>query len=454
MIKKYINKIIISAVVLIAVNINCYATTGTINGDTIRLRKEPNTESTVIDIYDNGKEVEIIEKDGEWYKVTIDKKTGYIYGDYISIEEKDVNDKENIDKKEEKKEEQKEEEKTDKENTKDEKKENNNIKLGKVKSATTQKIYILPNIGASVLGEVKQDEDVNIIREVNGWAYIATDDVYGWSRYEKIANQEERDKISNYENEDEKDNKEESSDKKKEEVDKKQENTEKKDDNAKKETQDINVAEKEAYISVAGVNFREGPDTSANVIKGLDVNTKITIFAENGDWYKVKINDVVGYVSKDYVSNSKVEVPTSRATEKERKIKKTTSGKVTGQDIANYAKQYLGYSYVYGAQSPSTGFDCSGLVWYVYKQFGYNISRTAATQACDGRNIANKSDLKPGDILIFKDYMNYSAIGHVGIYIGNNEFIHANDESTGVIITSLDYGKYPERFISGRRIVD
>lgn len=451
MINKYINKVIILAVFLIAVSINSYAATGTINGDTIRLRKEPNTESTVIDIYDNGKEVEVIEKDGEWYKVTIDKKTGYIYGEYISVEQKEDEEKEKTEQKQEKK----EETKTEKENTKNEKKENNNIKLGKVKSATTQKIYILPNIGSSILGEVKQDEDVNIIREVNGWAYIATDDLYGWSRYEKIANQEERDKISNYENEDEKDKEEkDSSDKKKEEVDKKEEKTEDKKDNDIKETQDINVTEKEAYISVAGVNFREGPDTSANVIKGLDVNTKITIFAENGDWYKVKINDVIGYVSKDYISNSKIEVPTSRATEKERKIKKTTSGKTTGQDVADYAKQYLGYNYVYGAESPSTGFDCSGLVWYVYKQFGYNISRTAATQACDGRNIANKSDLKPGDILIFKDYMNYSVIGHVGIYIGNNEFIHANDESTGVIITSLDYGKYPERFISGRRIVD
>lgn len=479
---RFIKSFIITAALVIAVGINSYAETGTIKGSAIRLRKEANTESTVIDTYGDGEKVEVIKKDGEWYKVTIDKKTGYIYQDYISVDEDTTNNEnkeedKNTEKEEETKSEEKEQEQeknTKKEETKDEDKETDTVKLGTVKSATTQKIYILPNIGSSVIGEVKQDSDVDIIQEVNGWAYVSTDELSGWARYEKIANEEEKDKISTYE-EQEENNEEDKQDEDVEEEKKDstenektteenkttEQNTENKEENKnntdnekKAETNgDVSVAEKTAYISDSSVNFRKEPNTSSDVIKTLSVNTKVTISAENGNWYKVTIGDDTGYVSKDYISNSKVET-TSRSSNKERTVEKTTGGEVTGDDIVAYAKKYLGYKYVYGEESPSKGFDCSGLVWYVYKHFGYNVSRSSSALANDGKTISKKSDLQPGDILIFLAYNDYSRVGHVGIYIGNNEFIHANDEKTGVIITSLDYGKYPERFVSGRRIID
>ena len=90
---------------------------------------------------------------------------------------------------------------------------------------------------------------------------------------------------------------------------------------------------------------------------------------------------------------------------------------------------------------------------YVYKHFGYSVSRSSKTQVNDGVGIYDVDDLEPADILIFTSYNGGSTIGHVGLYIGNNQFIHANDEKTGVIITSLSYGHYPERLVCGRRIV-
>lgn len=483
MIKKnrFIAKIIIAGILLVAIKTNSNATDGTIKGSAIRLRKEPNTEATVVDTYGDGEKVDVIEKTGEWYKITIQGKTGYVYQDYINVEGKIENVADNKKEEESKKQEVKKEEEnktenkeesSNKENNKVENKTENNeetkqgttIKLGKIKATSAQKIYIIPNIGSSTIGEVKKDADVNVIQEVNGWAYVSTNEISGWTRYEKIANEDEKDKISTYDQKQEnkkEDNKKEENGDNKNTTNSNEEKNKKTNENNKanqpqnntETNKDVTTNEKKAYINGTSVNFRKKADTSSDVIKSLDTNTEVTIISEDGEWYKIKAGNETGYVSKQFVSDSKVKEITSRGAE-EREVKTTSNGKVTGDDIVSYAKQFLGYKYVYGEESPAKGFDCSGLVWYVYKHYGYNVSRSSSALANDGKTISNKKDLKPGDILIFKAYNDYSRIGHVGIYIGNNQFIHANDEKTGVIITSLDYGKYPERFVSGRRIID
>ena len=101
---------------------------------------------------------------------------------------------------------------------------------------------------------------------------------------------------------------------------------------------------------------------------------------------------------------------------------------VNGQDIVNYAKNFLGVRYVFGGSSPN-GFDCSGLVQYVYRHFGINISRTTKTQINDGREIG-RNNLQFGD-LVFTDN------GHVTLYIGNNQVIHAPQPGEVVKISNL-----------------
>jgi len=106
----------------------------------------------------------------------------------------------------------------------------------------------------------------------------------------------------------------------------------------------------------------------------------------------------------------------------------------SGQEIAEFACQYVGYNYLYGAESPEEGFDCSGLVYYVYQQFGHELHRTAAAQATNGVHVELDA-LEPGDILCF--YNQGSYIGHCGIYIGGGEYVHAQDSATGVVISPL-----------------
>ena len=111
--------------------------------------------------------------------------------------------------------------------------------------------------------------------------------------------------------------------------------------------------------------------------------------------------------------------------------------------------QYLGYRYSWGGKDPSTGFDCSGFTYYVFGHFGYSLNRIACDQAINGVHV-DASNLQPGDLLCF--YSSSSYIGHVGIYIGNNRFIHAANSSTGVIISELS-GYYSTRGFEARRIV-
>ena len=127
----------------------------------------------------------------------------------------------------------------------------------------------------------------------------------------------------------------------------------------------------------------------------------------------------------------------------------TTVSGGTGQDIVNYAEKFLGVPYVYGGTSPS-GFDCSGLVYYCYRHFGYSVNRTAAGLSYNGTSV---SALRPGDVLLFTS-VDGSYIGHCGIYIGGNQFIHAPHTGDVVKISNLSDSYYTSHYVGARRIIN
>ena len=129
-------------------------------------------------------------------------------------------------------------------------------------------------------------------------------------------------------------------------------------------------------------------------------------------------------------------------------LRKRKSSSTVGDQAVNLAYDYLGVPYVWGGTSPE-GFDCSGFTQYVYKQLGIKLNRTAAQQLKNGYEVTN---LQTGDLVFFKNtYATSAAASHVGIYIGNNQFIHA--ANGGVKITSLDHEYYAPRYIGARRVV-
>jgi cell wall-associated NlpC family hydrolase len=124
-----------------------------------------------------------------------------------------------------------------------------------------------------------------------------------------------------------------------------------------------------------------------------------------------------------------------------------SSSNSTGEKLVNLAKSKLGCKYVYGATGPNT-FDCSGLTQWCHKQLGITIPRTSLAQSKSG-TLVNKSDLQVGDLVFFKTTS--AEVGHVGIYIGNDEFIHAPNKSKPVKVDSLNSSYYSSRYVRARR---
>ncbi len=185
-------------------------------------------------------------------------------------------------------------------------------------------------------------------------------------------------------------------------------------------------------VTTSILNIRSGPGTDHDKVGKLSGGKVVTALEVLDDWYKIDS----GYVSADYVTV----IDASQA---------SSSGK--GQEIVDYAMTLLGSPYVYGGKSPR-GFDCSGFTSYVYAQCGYSINRTASAQLDNGVPV-DRSDLQPGDLVMFKQGSGGSRASHVGIYIGNGDFIHASTSRVGVVINSLSDPYHGNYYIGARRIV-
>ena len=202
------------------------------------------------------------------------------------------------------------------------------------------------------------------------------------------------------------------------------------------------VEQTAGYVSGNSVRMREGASMSSGIICELNFGNKVTITGYSGDWTAVVYEGTAGYIYSQYVQEGEYSVPVVPNAPEH-----GGNSSELGAQIADYALQFVGYNYSWGGKSPDTGFDCSGLVYYVYQQFGYTLNRVAADQALNGVHV---DDLQPGDVLCF--YSGSSYIGHSGIYIGGGKFVHAANSATGVIVSSLD-GYYNTRGYEARRIV-
>lgn len=182
-------------------------------------------------------------------------------------------------------------------------------------------------------------------------------------------------------------------------------------------------------ITTGTLNVRSGPSTDTDKVGTLHAGRIVQVLEALDGWYRIE----EGYISSEYA----VQADPSQVSK--------------GQEIADYALQFLGYRYVHGGTSPK-GFDCSGLTTYVYKQFGYTLNRTCSGQLDNGTPVS-MSELQPGDIVIFRKGNSSKKATHVGLYIGNNQFIHASTPTKGVIISKMSDSYYTSGFVGGRRIV-
>ncbi len=415
--KKRIIISLLCGLVICCTAVYSFGTTGIVNTDTLRLRKSNTTDSSILTLLSVDDKVEILERtENGWYKVKYTDTTtgqgyeGYVSAEYIKVKE----ESESIPEAEQSEENETSEEENNEENPQEEvgtnEEEKNTIKVVN----KGEKVYIIPLINSNTTMILEKDANVQVMTELSGWSYVTSDSFEGWIRTDKL-----------------------------------------------KET-DAKV--KVGYINANSVNFREEPDSSGKIISTLTRNNQVEIIEEDNGWTKIEYKGNVGYIATKYISATKVQT-TSRGgsrrtttTTSRTKISTSTntdtavvsSVNATPSAVVSYAKNYLGSRYVHGGSSPS-GFDCSGFTQYVYKHFGYSLSRTSSSQAGNGVAV-EKANLQQGDVLCFSGSSKSKKVSHVGIYIGGGKFIHAANSRKGVIISNVDGDGY--YYVCGRRIIN
>lgn len=420
----------------------CFATnTGKIIVDTAKLREQPNTNSTVLELLSKGNEVEILEEQEDWYKVKYKKITGYIRADLIETSKKPENTEtvetvatatnETVEQPTENPE----------ATTNNEQIQEEGIEVGKqYKILQNVRLKAIPLISAIELDEIGKDVQIEVTEILNDWAKIKTaEGKEGWLITKNLTNIQTAQTES-----------------KEPEV----QTTENLAQEAEKNTKKPQETKK-MYVNSQTINVREQASKSSKAIKQITLNTEVTVISTENGWAYVEVNGIKGYIAESLLSSTKKE--TSRSTTTERETNNTTSNKNEGNtnttkqpdttsnvsssggsSVVSYAQQFIGSKYKYGGTTPS-GFDCSGFTQYVYKNFGISLNRTAAGQYGNGTAV---TQLQAGDLVMFGK----SGISHVGIYIGGNQFIHAANERSGVRIDSLSTGYYKTNYVGARRI--
>ena len=441
--KKSLAMIIIVGIMIVlflCVNSKVFATTGTVVGDNLRVRKEENTTSEIIDLLDENDKVEILGENGDWYKVKANDKVGFVRKEFIKVQDGAVIDNQVANETTTEVTEERTDltpaengevaqstEKTEEQPVPEQPKD--------VKFNENVELKTMPLVNSIAINSTSADETYTVVCTAGSWAYVKSGNKEGWVLTEKsTAASATSETVTETENQEQQ-----------EEV--------------KLPEDKMYSDSKTYYVKGSSVNVRNAASKDSDVVKVLNTNTEVEVVGEADTWYIVKVNGDKAYIAKSLLTTEKVEV-TSRSSdsidenngsnESHEEESSSVPSNPIGSDVVAYAMKFEGYSYVYGTNGPNT-FDCSGFVQYVYKHFGINLSRSSSTQANDGVYVS-KSDLEPGDVLIFRDTSN-SRIGHVGLYIGGGQFIHASNSRTGVIVSSLDTSAYQKRYVCARRIL-
>ena len=422
--KKYIlTGLVASSIMLHTGMTTSFADTqyGVITANSVNFRSGPSTSYSSIGKLNKGDKVEYLDENGSWVKVKYSGKTGYVYGTYV---EKDTSST-----------------------------------TTKYVNATSLNVRSGPSTSYSVIGKLSKGTKIEVISTSNGWSKIKYDGQTGYvsSKYLSSSAPESNTTTTKYVNATSLNVRSGpstsysiigklSSGEKVEVI-----STSNGWSKIKYDGQTGYVSSKylsssapesntttTKYVNATSLNVRSGPSTSYSIIGKLSSGEKVEVISTSNGWSKIKYDGQTGYVSSKYLSSTDSSSSSS------------TSSSVS--KVISLAKSLLGKPYVWGAQGPSS-FDCSGFTYYVFKNAAnVTIPRVSKDQSKYGTYVS-KSNLKVGDLIFFDTSgSNDGNVSHVGIYLGNNEFIHASSSKGEVVISQMS-SYYNGAYVNARRVL-
>lgn len=292
--------------------------------------------------------------------------------------------------------------------------------LSGVVTASSLNMRISPNMKAQVIKKLSKGTKINIIKEQNGWYNINYSNKSGWiaKQYVKITSTGKT-------------------------------STSNKDDTSKKDNYETKKIPEKKYATVKTYTclVRTSPDSNGKILFTLYKQNVVKTLSYFNNWYEVKTSYGNGWIYKN-------DITVADTYKKLTPVQTDYLAQTLDLDrLVSVAKSYIGVPYVWGGTS-TKGFDCSGLTQYVYKKLGINIPRVSYDQVNVGKDVWDKDSLRKGDLIFFFTNMNNLAqVSHVGIYIGNKQFIEASSGTGKVKISSIGTEYFDSVFYVGKRIV-
>lgn len=300
-----------------------------------------------------------------------------------------------------------------------------NLVIAQVRSCVN--VRSLPSESGEILGKLYNNSVGTFIQEEDGWYLIKSGSVTGYVKAEYCVTGEDAVEIAR------------------------------------------SVGTRIATVTTQTLFVRTEPTTESSILGMVPEAEELLVLEETEGWVKVDVEEGTGWVSTDYVdlrsefvqAESKEEEAARLAKEAEERrkaqaaaaakvSKKSNSSSTTtntqssasysvgdgsemGVAVAEYGLQFVGNPYVWGGTSLTNGADCSGFVMSVYANFGVSLPHSSASDRSQGYAVDGLANAQPGDLICYS--------GHVAIYIGNGQIVHASNKKTGIIVSQADYRK-------------
>ncbi|QQU33704.1 SH3 domain-containing protein [Bacillus cereus] len=364
----------------------------TVTADVLNVRSGAGTGHNVISKVKSGQVVQVVGQENGWFKVNVNGQTGYVSGDFVTTGGKT----------------------------------GTTVQQGTgtyTVNVSSLNVRTGPSTSHTVLGSVNKGKTVQVVGEVQDWfkinfnggtGYVSKDFVTkGGSA---VSNETQQPTTNN--------------------------NT-------------TTVQTGGSYVVNTGaLKVRTGPATYNAVIGGVTNGKVLNVTGAENGWYKINHNGRTGYVSADFVkfvkggvnnvTNNNNNNVTNNVQQPGKDVQKPTTGGDTSS-IAGFARSLKGKPYRTAGTTPA-GFDCSGFIYYVLNKTGHNIERTNVKGYW--AQLTKTNNPQPGDLVYFSNTTEAGGLTHMGVYLGNGEFISAETTSTGVKISSVN-NSYWSKHLAG-----